>query len=135
MVQVSIEAACTVTPRSARIRIDALPTYTEDQTRVSTLGVKRNHGRTGEALGRLCHEYVDHWHEIAWAYRVGAKESASSWTRNGKADLRPIALNVRGHEDGSIGRRLPNAWLQEPLWAPLHSGWEYARQEKSGHEY
>ena len=44
------------------------------------------------------------------------------------------ALIERGHGEGTIDPTVPNAWIQQLLWALLYSAWEYIRQGGSRHE-
>lgn len=44
------------------------------------------------------------------------------------------SLIERGHADGTIDPEVPNAWLQQVIFALIYSGWEYIQQGVSKHE-
>lgn len=113
---------------------DAMNTYAAEEIGAATRRARLDQGSAADALIRLCHEYFDHWDTITWIYMESMQECADGDAFDERMDPDMTTLIERGHRDGSIDPSIPNAWLQQLLWALLYSAWEYIRQGRSKHE-
>ncbi|HYH12595.1 MAG TPA: TetR/AcrR family transcriptional regulator [Thermomicrobiales bacterium] len=114
--------------------IEGLRRYADEEASAATRRARLDEGPALDALIRLCHEYFDIWDTIVWAYMESLKECDDGSSFNEQYDPSITALIERGHQDGTIDRAVPNAWLQQLLWALLYSAWELIRQGGSRHE-
>ncbi len=114
--------------------IAALPAYAEEQINAATSRARLDEGPAADGLLRLCNEYFDQWNTLMWAYMESLNDGADPSDFYEQLDPDVTALIERGQADGTIAPDVPNAWLQQMLWALLYSGWEYARQGSSKHE-
>lgn len=114
--------------------IEALRRYADEQIRAAIRRARLDEGSAVDALARLCHEYFDQWDTITWAYMESLNERDENCSFDDQYDPHVTALIERGYREGSIDPSLPNAWLQQMLWALLYSAWEYIQQGASKHE-
>lgn len=114
--------------------IEALEAFAADEIEAATARARLDEGLAAAALVRLCHEYFDLWETLMWSYLESLRQNPESCAIDDQLDPAMTALIARGHADGTIDARVPNAWLQRVVWALLYSAWEYARQGGIRHE-
>lgn len=107
--------------------------FADHQIAAATSRARLTEGTASEALVRLCHEYFDQWDMFMWSYAEGLKGDDDSCDDLGSFDPDLAAVIDRGYADGTIDPLLPNAWIQQTMWAVLYSAHELVRQGESRH--
>ena len=114
--------------------IEALHRFADDEVAAATKRARLDEGAANDALVRLCHEYFNLWSTIMWSYLQSLKESEDGSGFSEQYDPSITALIERGHRDSTIDPAVPNAWIQQVMWALLYSAWELIGQGSSRHE-
>ncbi len=111
----------------------ALKVFADHQMVAATGRARLSEGTAAEALVRLCHEYFDQWDTFMWSYVESFKGKDDVCAEPALVDPDLAAVIERGYADGTIDPLLPNAWIQQTMWAVLYSAQEYVRQGESRH--
>lgn len=112
----------------------AMKVFADHQIAAATGRARLTEGTAAEALVRLCHEYFDQWDPFMWSYVESLKGDDSSREEPDSFDPDLAAVIERGYVDGTIDPLLPNAWIQQTMWAVLYSAQEYVRQGGLRHQ-
>jgi AcrR family transcriptional regulator len=114
--------------------VAAIYRYAEEEVAAAAARARLGDGPADEALVRLALEYFDQWDAIVWVYLQSQAQAYGDDPLSDQADPVVGALIARGQADGSIDAAIPNAWLQNLLWAILYTAWEYVKQGATRHE-
>lgn len=114
--------------------LEAMSLFASEQLDAATRRARIEEGPAADALVRIFHEYFDQWTNITWIYVEGQKAADDSCNDDDPLDPGLTHLIARGYLDGTIDPDIPNAWLQQFVWALLYSAWEYVNQGAPKHE-
>lgn len=114
--------------------VAAMKMFADHQMADATARARLTEGTAAEALVRACHEYFDEWDTFMWSFVESLKGDDESCENGVTFDLELAAVIERGYADGTIDPCLPNAWIQQTMWAVLYSAQEYVRQGESRHQ-
>jgi AcrR family transcriptional regulator len=110
--------------------IAAMADETIRQVLAATERARLDRGPAPDALARVCREYFELGSVLTLLFTGTVDIPEEDWAGYEFDPDRGLAATVaRGRDEGTIAADLPDAWIEQLMWALLYTAWSYAREQ------